>query len=182
MSAFGFDISFVIGGSEEKDLHRCSVAFERAGFNMTRFADYVWPGLELAMEAIERDQFELEGAGPIAGAWAPLTLKYEERKAKKYPGQPINVRSGAMRAAFTDSASPFAARMSSDAEMVFGTQGVPYASFPQTGTSKMVPRPPVDFGDEFEALARREVAKGVRQAIHDAGVSEFGDIYQGGDD
>lgn len=58
-------------------------------------------GVGMAFYVVERAQFQTQGA--FSGEpWARLNPRYAERKAKKYPGAPILVATGALRASLTE--------------------------------------------------------------------------------
>jgi phage gpG-like protein len=173
VSVKGLDIQYAYAGETgEAVMDKLSVAFERAGDNIRDFGRYVFPKLSPVFEAAEERQFAAEGAGPNRGKWAPLTAKYAEWKGQHYPGNPILVASGRMREALTQSSSPFARRVTSGDTFDFGTEGVPYASFHQLGTSRMVDRALFDFGSDFESDLREAALDGVREAVADAGAPE----------
>ena len=170
MSVLGLDIQYSYAGeSGEAVMDKLSVAFERAGENIANFGRYLFPRLGPVFEAAEERQFAAEGQGPNRGHWAPLTDAYAAWKAQVAPGNPILELSGRMREALTSSSSPFARRVTSGDTFDFGTQDVPYASFHQLGTSRMVDRPLFDFGPDFERELQEAALEGVREAVADAG-------------
>lgn len=92
----------------------------------------VWP---LAAQAIEREEaalFATRGASGAHGPWAGLTKRYLARKHKKFGPQPIEVASGRLRRALTDSTSGDAIRQYQPRSMRFGAS-LPYAVYQQTG-------------------------------------------------
>lgn len=181
MSVLGFDVEWTVGGvAEEAALDKVAVAFERAGAEMVSFGRYVFPKMQPVFEEQVKEQFDAEGKGPISGAWQQLSAAYEAWKAGMYPGQPLLVATGQMRAGLTEGGSPFALRDSSDAQFNFGTQGVEYASYHQTGTWRMPARPPFDFTAELERELQRAAMEGVREALSDSGVDEVSSFEGGG--
>lgn len=52
-----------------------------------------------------RAQFDSEGAAATGRRWAPLSDAYGKWKAQNYPGRPILVRDGLMKAAMLDELS-----------------------------------------------------------------------------
>lgn len=68
------------------------------------------------------------------GRWAPLSSRYAMWKAKRYPGQPILVATGALRASMGN------VREVSPRRLVWGTDDRK-ARYHQAGTSKMPARP-----------------------------------------
>lgn len=157
----GFSISYSVRGgpTDELALQKMSVAFDRAGADFSRFGEFVFPELVPVLESASRRQFDAEGRGPNRGAWAALTPRYAERKRRIYGSKPILEASGRLRQALTEESSPYAARAYTATQFAYGTAGVPYASFHQSGTGRMVDRPLFDFGGDVEndinATARR---------------------------
>lgn len=107
--------------------------FAFRGFNR-RLEDFtdVWPKIARAMEGALSRLFATEGASGPHGPWPALTEKYLKRKYKKYGAQQIEVASGRLRRALTDSTSGDAIREYQRRSMRFGTS-LPYAIYQQTG-------------------------------------------------
>ena len=174
MSVFGVTIEYRVGTESGPDvLQRFAVAFERAGSEVADLGKHVFPLLSPVFEAAEARQFDSQGSGPVAGSWAELSDAYADWKAQRYPGQPILEATGALRDGLTQASSPFGSREWTSSEFSFGTRGVEYASFHQSGTSRMPPRPPFDLDSQFEADLLRAVRQGVNAAIRDAGLESF---------
>lgn len=174
MSVSGFEVTWRVNGADdEMALQKMAVAFERAGDELADFSRFVFPQLVPAFEAALGRQFQQQGGGPARGTWAQLTPAYEAWKSVHYPGAPILVRRGDLQEALTSSGSPHAARDWSASMFNFGTQGLPYASYHQTGTHRMQDRPPFDFAAEFERELARIGYQGARQAMHEAGLHEY---------
>jgi phage gpG-like protein len=171
----GFKVEYSVGNvpSGDDTMQRMAFAFERAGDNVVDMGRYVFPKLVPVFEAELTAQFDARGRGPHAGAWAQLSERYAAWKSLNYPGAGILERSGNLREALTSTSSPFALRDIQSEQFDFGTRGVEYASFHQTGTDFMVDRPPFDFSDDFERQAKRAAAQGVREAVADARADEF---------
>lgn len=171
MSVIGLEVKWRIGSESGPDvLQRCGVAFERAGTELVDMGKHVFPLLPSIFEAAEQRQFDAEGAGPVAGSWAALSETYAAWKAKKYPGQPILVATGALRDALTKPNSPLGARDWSATTFVFGTQGVEYASYHQLGTTSeasggMPARPPFDLDEQFQDELDQAVRDGVLASV-----------------
>lgn len=159
----------------EAVLERLSVAFERTGEELRDFSTHVWPKLTPVFEAEERRQFDAQGGGP-RGEWAPLTDAYARRKELLYPGNPILVASGALKAALTESSSPLATRAYSGQQFEFGTSGLEYASYHQVGTERMVARPPFDFSDDFERDVTEAALEAAREAMASSGLDELVEV------
>jgi len=171
----GVKLEYRVGNvpSGDDTLERMSVAFERAGGELADFGTHTFPKMVPVFEAELERQFAAEGRGPNVGHWAALSPAYEEWKGRNYPGMPILQRTGAMREALTESGAAHAFRDFSTTEFNFGTSGLDYASFHQSGTADMPDRPPFDFSGEFEREVQRVALEGARDALHAAGADEF---------
>ncbi len=112
-------------------------------------------------EEVETNQFRTLGLSESAG-WAPLSPKYAAVKAKLWPGQPLLVASGRMRAALTGRTSD-SVREIKPLELRMGVDdsALPYPKFHGSGTlqhferrtrteglSGMPRRPPIEFGEK----------------------------------
>lgn len=103
-----------------------------------RDATPAWEEIAESFLAGERSQFASQGAWG-SGGWSPLSPKYAEWKARHYPGQPILVRTGALRASLTDGPD---VRIIRPQDAWLGSM-VRYGRYHQSGDG--VPRrPPVD--------------------------------------
>lgn len=168
MSVLGLSMEYRINGEEAPEgFARLAVAFERAGAELAEVGKYVFPLLVPVLEAAERQQFDSEGGGQT-GSWAPLSEQYAAWKEKNFPGRKILDRTGTLREALTNGTSVFARREMSADNFVFGTSGVPYATFHQLGTVRMPARPEVDFSGGVEADIEAAARAGVRAAIRAA--------------
>jgi len=174
MSVLGLSIEYRVGTESGPDvMQRMGVAFERAGAELVDMGRHVFPLLPPVFEAAQARQFDAEGGGPVAGSWAELSDVYAAWKAKRYPGQPILVARGDLRDALTQPNSPFGARDWSASSFVFGTAGIEYASFHQTGTARMPARPPFDLDSQFEDELSVAGRKGINSAIRAANLDTF---------
>jgi phage gpG-like protein len=174
VSAFGITIEYRVGSETGPDvLRQLGVAFERAGAELARLDQHIFPLLTPVFERAEQRQFDAQGAGPVAGAWEALSPAYAEWKLERYPGAPILQRTEAMLEGLTQSTSAYALRDSSNDSFVFGTRGLPYASLHQTGTARMPVRPVFDFDEEFERELERAARQGVNAAIKAARLDDF---------
>jgi phage gpG-like protein len=175
VSVAGLTLEYRVGNVPAGDdmLQRMAVAFDRAGSELEDFGAHVFPKMVPVFEAELAKQFDAEGAGPNRGSWAALSPAYEEWKGRNYPGQPILVRTGALRDALTMSEGSHALRDFGRQTFNYGTSGLPYASFHQSGTARMPDRPPFDLTVEFEMDIQRAALAGAREAIHAAGADEF---------
>lgn len=110
----------------------------------------------------EADQFDTEGArGGVP--WEDLKEPYRSRKSKTFPGRPILVATGLMRASLMGGNSN-AVFSVSPTQMKIGTS-VPYARFHQSGTRKMARRPVImmteDDAKEFARQIQLHIMKGL---------------------
>lgn len=164
------ELKYGIGGKDGMTPVTLRTALDRTGDALRAPMRYIGPELSKALEKNLRTRFAREGAGgPVSGAWAPLSADYAAWKKSHYPGRKKLVLRGKLRPALTSSASPHALRETTDNTLVFGTRGIEYASFHQTGTPRMPARPPFDFGGpEFDASVRRAIQKGFVAALRAA--------------
>lgn len=181
MSAVVLSVEYGIGnGSPEPDLTRLTTALERAGLEMANVAKHILPKLVPALEEAVANQFDARGGGPATGVWAPLSKAYADWKQHHYPGKPILELTGALRAALTSSTDSRAQRSVSGDSLSYGTRGIEYASFHQTGTPGMPARPPFDFNADFSRAISKAAMDGVREALKEgsSGLLDFdGDSY-----
>jgi phage gpG-like protein len=129
----------------DRELARVKGRVEDASPAFDIMADYA------ARELLKN--FTTQG-GHASGRWAPLSPRYARWKAKRYPGAPILVRTGAMRRELTR--RPFGVEKIGPRSMTIGTART-YAPPHQTGNpAKNLPRRrPFEFTD----TARKHLAK-----------------------
>lgn len=202
MSAIVLSVEWQVGGgSSEPTLTRLITALERAGAELADVGKHILPKLLPVLEVETGKQYAAEGDGP-SGSWAPLTVKYAAWKEAHAGGMPPGLLSGQMFAALTSSSASGAMREVSGNSLNYGTSGIPYASFRQTGTSyrksgplrpgqsassmrgptRMPARPVFDFGPDLEDAMRSAAMAGVREAVRAAGdgLLDFeGDTFEG---
>ena len=118
-----------------------------AGVREARFALTDWsrlvadlvPFLEEVLAAFERHAdrlFDSEGAAG-SGKWAPLSPVTESiREQNGVAGLPILQNTGSLRDALGTTRGRFALRMMTGSGFIYGTNGLHYASFHQTGTKQ----------------------------------------------
>lgn len=165
MSVFGIKVEYGIGdGDGPASVQRFEVALERFGDNISDFGKFVFPRVLRLFERTVDGQFQARGNGPVSGPWAPLSENYAKWKAIHFPGKPLLERTGALRSGLTSGGSSTALRGIGTTALEYGTQGVPYASFHQTGSPNLPARPPFDFGSDFEDNLRGELQLGVVEA------------------
>lgn len=88
----------------------------------------------------QRVRFRTEGAFPGTPRWAPLTPEYAAWKLATYGPKPILQREGDLIRSLTS--RPMDIERYGPRSAEYGTS-VPYAHWHQTGTSRMVARPPL---------------------------------------
>lgn len=177
MSVLGLQIDYLVNDRVDNEApQRMRLAFERAGQGFKGFGRVLFPQVLELLEEEEQRQFQAEGAGPNVGHWEPLTPTYAEWKAARYGDKPILEATGTLMDALTRNNSPFASREVSELDFAFGTEGVPYASFHQTGTERMHDRPPFDFGEPLERGIRAAAVDAAREVVKRSGLDEFADF------
>lgn len=98
----------------------------------------IWPVFGDNFYAHIRQTFATEGdAGP--GKWAPLSEKYAEWKAKRFPGKTILERTGKLMASLTERKAEGSVFEASPKSLTIGTS-VRYAIYHQAGTGRMPQR------------------------------------------
>lgn len=169
------------GGASSPTLASFTTAMERAGLELLDVGKHILPKLLPVLEVESGKQFEAQGAGPVSGSWAPLSVSYAKWKQAHFPGKPILERTGKLKDALTGPGSNSRRDVSGN-ELSFGTVGLPYASSHQTGTGKMPARPEFDFGPDFDAAMQAAAEEGVREAVKagSGGLIAFeGDSFEG---
>lgn len=86
----------------------------------------IWPDVATEFYAIEREQFNSEGAVGASGKWAPLSPGYKKWKEVNYPGQPIMRRDNTLFESLTDREAADAIFRPGKDELVIGSRS-PYA-------------------------------------------------------
>lgn len=86
----------------------------------------IWPDVAAEFYAIEREQFDSEGAVGASGKWLPLSPAYKEWKEAHYPGQPIERLENTLFESLTDPEALDAIFRPGKDELVIGTR-TPYA-------------------------------------------------------
>lgn len=108
----------------------------------------------------EKDAFASEGSTSKVGRWKPLTRAYAQWKEKKAPGKPILELTGTLKRSLTRPNARGSVRRVTEDELTIGTS-IPYGIFHQTGTRKMVARPPFAQTKQQE----RQIVKILRDGI-----------------
>lgn len=169
MAGLGFTIKGTAG------VERLRIKF----LDLSQYVADVTPFLERVMVELEEhtdEVFDSEGSSG-SGKWAPLSPVTEEIRAQTgFGGLPILENTGRLRNALGARRGTGALRGITNGVLVYGTNGVPYASFHQTGAKQkgvtkkqqtflrlawgitmklghvieLPARPPVDFGQDFK--------------------------------
>ncbi len=177
MTVAFLSVEYAVGTETgEPALQSFRAAFERAGDELRDFGRHTFPRLVPVFEDAVRRQFDARGKGPAAGQWKPLSPSYEKWKARAFPGMPLMERTGDLREALTDASSSMAWREWSASEFSFGTAGVPYASYHQTGTGRLPARPVFDFGSDFDSELTSALQLGIVDAMRAARVDEVAEV------
>jgi hypothetical protein len=119
---------------------------ERWAARVNDFSE-AWPHAIKLIHAHNKRTFDSEGSATGDGRrWAALTPNYARRKAREYPGQPLLVRTSALRSALTGVGSGSRTR-STKKGLEVGASGrnARIGRYHQFGTPNMVARPPVKF-------------------------------------
>lgn len=107
--------------------------------------------------------FDEEGPG-----WKPLSLQYAKWKERKFPGEPILVRTGALRASLVEGHAPHSIFDIHPTEMTLGTD-VRYGIYHQTGSIKVRDHPPkrspIMITPELQKNWNRRLANWLRDEI-----------------
>lgn len=163
-------LKYEVGGPQGMTPVELKLALERLGGAVPRIMRHMGPHLSRALEKNLRTRFSVQGAGgPESGVWSPLSARYARWKRRHYPGRKILTLTGAVRNALTKEADSKAERTFGDSLMAFGTRGIEYASYHQTGTRKMPARPPFDFGGaQFDSDWKKAIQLGFISATRAA--------------
>lgn len=146
----GFRLTFDFYGDVQIDR-----TLARVGANVED-ATEAWEQIADRFARFESRQFASEGRAG-SGGWAPLSPRYAAWKAKRFPGQPIMVATGELRASLTE--RPFGVEAIRPQSMAIGS-GVDYGAFHQKGDG--VPQRRVV---ELPESERREWVKILQQHI-----------------
>jgi phage gpG-like protein len=107
--------------------------------------------------------------GDLGKPWPPLSPRYAAWKALHYPGRPMMVLSGRLKASLTGRSSDSIRRVGQK-EFEFGT-AVPYGVFHHFGTSKMPQRRVVALTDDDQV--------GIGKMIHRYCIAAMGRLQTG---
>ena len=117
-----------------------------------------WEAMAEDFLSAEKAQFASSGATG-SGGWSPLSPRYAAWKARRFPGQPILVRTGRLRDTLTK--RPFGVERIDPKQMAIGSD-VSYGLFHQQGTDRMPRRRPVELA---EAMRRQMIKRAQEHAF-----------------
>jgi phage gpG-like protein len=121
----------------------------------------LWPVIEDRFYALENALFRTEGAA-AGSAWKPLSEKYARWKEAHFSGQPVLQRTGDLMKSLTNPHDANAVRIQERNTLTLGSR-IPYAVYHQAGTSKMPPRPAIQFSEEFQRAVSGDIRKYLEQ-------------------
>lgn len=137
--------------------------------SLSRFADEVsdftpfWEGeFKTFWYALRKLDYASAG-GATGSMWPPLSPAYRVWKNKHFPGRPLLVLHGDLKASVTSPDSPDSVWVAQPKALRVGTT-VPYAMSHQRGTSRMPARPPVRLKSEDMAQVGKMLHKFVATA------------------
>lgn len=120
----------------------------------------VWAEVDTYLRGAVGEQFSTVGRRG-GTEWAKLSPKYKIWKDYFYPGRPILVRTGDLKASLTEFGGNHIFR-AERAGMGFGSR-IPYAGYHQSGTRTMPARPPIQMIQKKDGLA---IAKIIQVYVH----------------
>lgn len=109
--------------------------------------------------------------------WAPLSKRYGDWKAKNFPGQPILVRTGALRRSMTQQGAPGNITAISKTSSIFGTS-LRYGIYHDEGAKRLPKR---NFSEPSERRARiwrNQLEKDIRHNLEKQGIKIDGQIFE----
>lgn len=142
-------------------------ALSRFGENLKDFRQ-VWPGVTVELRRIVKEQFDGQGVGQ-SGKWKALSPAYKKWKDKKYPGQPILVRTGDTRAALTSNTS-HTINIPTAQTLTFGV-ALKYPIYHQRGGKKLPQRKIFDFTEEQKVRLVKVIQRRLLNAGGNNGVT-----------
>lgn len=155
------NLSFEIEGQEQFNR-----SFSRFGENLKDLRQ-IWPAVIVELRTIVKEQFNGRGVGP-SGQWKPLSDAYRKWKEKKFPGQPLLVRTGDTIQSLTTNTAQTINQSLPDS-LTFGTR-LNYPVFHQRGGKRLPRRPIFDLSEQsktrlVKAIQRRLVAAGASNGV-----------------
>lgn len=153
-------ISLVVDGAAVFDR-----AFSRFGEGISDLRP-IWDDVAKDFWDIEQQQFKSQGAH--SNTWKPLSEKYGQWKAKKYPGKQILEIDGTLWRSLTQKGAKGAVYDPQKDELAIGTS-IPYAQYHQRGTRRMPRRAPIDLTEGDKRRIGRTIHRRLVGVAREAG-------------
>lgn len=122
----------------------------------------IWPAVADEFYAIEREQFESEGAAGASGKWAALSPAYKRWKERNHPGQLIMRLENPLFESLTDPEALDAIFRPSADELVMGSK-LPYARRQHTT------RPLISMTEQQKRRIQKAIQRGLVEFTRRAG-------------
>lgn len=127
----------------------------------------IWPAVAQEFYAVEKLQFDSQGAHGSSGKWAPLSPVYAKYKAIAFPGAPILQRERSLYESLTSPDAPDSIFRMTEDELTIGTQREG-AQAHQRGSGRMPARPPIALTEDdkrrMQKAIQAQLVRFVRQA------------------
>lgn len=136
-------------------------AFNRVEESISDFRP-LWPAVAQEFYAIEREQFDTEGAAGASGKWAALSPAYKRWKEINYPGQPIMKLENTLFESLTDPEALDAIFRPGKDELVIGSK-TPYAR------RQHQTRPLISMSESQKRRLQKAIQRGLVQFTRQAG-------------
>lgn len=108
--------------------------------------------------------------------WQPLSERYAAWKEVNFPGQPILVRTGALRESMTKRGAEGNITLISGAAAVFGSR-IPYGGFHDEGTSRMPMRNFSIPSTRREDIWKGQIERDLRRIFEENGIEVEGRLF-----
>lgn len=128
----------------------------------------IWPNVATEIYAINREQFESEGATGASGKWAALSPAYARFKAIKFPGKPILQAEGTMMESLTDPEALGAIYRPEATVLTIGSKD-PKALAHQLGLGHLPVRPIFSFSEPQKRRIQKAIQRGLVEFTRRAG-------------
>lgn len=122
----------------------------------------IWPAVAQEFYAIEREQFDTEGAAGAAGKWAALSPAYKRWKEANFPGQPIMRLENTLFESLTDPQALDAIFRPGKDELVIGSKS-PYAR------KQHQTRPLISMSEQQKRRIQKAIQRGLVEFTRRAG-------------
>lgn len=128
----------------------------------------IWPNVAREFYAIEREQFQSQGAHGASGRWAPLSPAYAKYKAIAFPGQPILRADNLLFESMTSPDALDSIFRMDDRELTIGTQREG-ATAHQRGRGRMPARPIISLTESDKRRIQKSIQRGLIEFTRRAG-------------